>query len=79
MKTGTAQEHRAIENYINGNLTDAKRQAKKLSWRNLACVLMDDYGKTPAMARTIADYLKGEGTFQAACDAEHTAKVEARV
>ncbi len=45
--------HNAIENYINGNLQDAKRLARRFSVQAVA----------------VADYLKGEGTFQAACDA----------
>ena len=70
MKTGTTAEHTVIGNYINGNLTDAKAGAQRLSWRNLMRVLQDDYGKTGKQAIAIADFLKGQGTFEAACEAE---------
>ncbi len=70
--TGTKAEHTAIDNYINGNLTEAKEQCEHLSWRGLVRVLMDDYGKSAKATSAIVDYLKGEGTFQAACDAENT-------
>jgi hypothetical protein len=63
-----------IENYINGNLADAKKGAKRVSYQKLRAALVDDYGKSLTAAGAIADFLKGQGTFQAACDAEHTEK-----
>ncbi len=65
MKTTTC-----INNYINGNLTDAKRQAKSLSHLQLFSALEDNYGKGWEAAFAIMLYLKGKGTFQSACDAE---------
>lgn len=58
-----------IENYINGNLTYAKQKAKGVPWRSLFMALREDWGKSEAEARAVADYLKGKGSFQAACDA----------
>lgn len=62
--------NRLIENYINGNLSDAKKQAKRYSWQAIFKALRDDWGKTEREARAVADYLKGQGSFQAACDAQ---------
>lgn len=61
-----------IENYINGNLTDAKRQAKRFNEHRLFQGLRD-YGYSVNAAMAIAAFLKGYGSFQAACDAEHAA------
>lgn len=60
----------AIDNYVNGNLTDAKRLAKRLSWVRLVNMLVNEYGKTTSAAQVIAGYLKGHCSFQAACDAD---------
>jgi len=59
----------AIENYLNGNLADAKKQAKRIAWPNLYAALRCEYGRGEAEAAKITDYLKGRTTFQAACDA----------
>ena len=61
-----------LENYINGNLTTAKAQAKRYSLAKLLVFLADYY--PPEAAQAVAFYLKGKGTFQAACDAEHAAR-----
>jgi hypothetical protein len=59
-----------IENYINGNLSDAKRMAKRYNEHRLFHGLRDyGYGIEAAMA--VAAFLKGYGSFQAACDATH--------
>lgn len=62
-----------IDDYINGNLTDAKRSAKHYSFLKIFNSLLANYGKTQKTAIAIANYLKGEGSFQAACDAEDRA------
>lgn len=64
---------RLIENYINGNLADAKRQAKRFAMTGIRKGLLD-YGYSLPAAVAIADFLKGHGSFQAACDAEHASK-----
>lgn len=63
-----------ISNYVNGNLSTAKAQAKRKSYSALL-VALQDYGYGPAAAIAIAAFLKGRGSFQAACDAEHAEKV----
>jgi hypothetical protein len=60
-----------IENYLCGNLTDAKKKAKRIAWPNLYAALRK-YGRGEKEAEAITDYLKGRGTFQAACDAGTT-------
>lgn len=61
---------RCIDDYINGNLTDAKKGAKRVSYKAIRDSLQDNYGKSLSVACAIADYLKGMGTYQHACDAE---------
>ena len=58
-----------IENLINGNLTDAKEQAKRYALFAIASAAMS-YGMTRNKAIMAAAYLKGRATFQAYCDAE---------
>lgn len=58
-----------IENFINGNLTDAKAQAKRLNFLRIVQSLRDDYGYSAFKALKTAEYLKGHGSFQTACDA----------
>jgi hypothetical protein len=58
-----------IENYINGNLSDAKKQAKRHTRTAIAIFLEREYGWSSAKAFATASYLKGMGSFQAACDA----------
>ncbi len=60
-----------IRNYINGNLTEAKAQAKRVKALVIYQALTARYGKSSSEALAIAKYLKGQGTFQAACDAEN--------
>ena len=57
-----------IENYINGNLSDAKRQAKRYSARAIIHALRRDYGFSLRKAMATEAYLKGYGSFQEACD-----------
>jgi hypothetical protein len=57
-----------IENLINGNLTDAKEQAKRYGFWNIAKVAQTYFGSRNK-AIMAAAYLKGRATFQAFCDA----------
>lgn len=58
-----------IENYHNGNLTAARKQAKRHSHAAIRAALQETLGYSLNKAALTADYLKtGEG-FQAACDA----------
>lgn len=61
----------AIDDYINGNLTDAKRRAKQAGRRRLTEALSEDYGYSTETTLAIVAYLLDGGSFQAACDAEH--------
>lgn len=63
-----------IDNYINGNLMDAKRGAKRVSYQTLRDTLVEEYGKSLEAACAIADFLKGKGSFQRACDEEQADK-----
>lgn len=57
-----------IENLINGNLTDAKEQAKRRDFWDIARAAQK-YFPTRNKAVMAAAYLKGRVTFQAYCDA----------
>ena len=58
---------RLIENYINGNLDDAKRLAKRFSYWKIRCALVDDYGYSIEKAALTADYLKGADCWKEIC------------
>ena len=60
-----------INNYINGNLADAKRQAKQFSLWQIYVALKGHYSRNKAAA--IAYYLKypSQRTFDAACNADN--------
>jgi hypothetical protein len=57
-----------IENLINGNLTDAKEQAKRYNFWDIVNVAKTYFGSRNK-ALMAAAYLKGRATFQAYCDA----------
>jgi hypothetical protein len=57
-----------IDNLINGNLTDAKRQAKRFSKAAIAAHLFS-IGWSVRKSAAGSCYLKGEITFQQYCDA----------
>ena len=59
-----------IDNLINGNLTTARQQAKRVSLQRIVSFLQDEYGWTLAKAYAAANYLKTGTGFQAYCDAE---------
>lgn len=46
-----------VDNYVNGNITDAKAGARRHSWRNLFWYLRDS-GMTEREAKQMADKLK---------------------
>lgn len=64
----------AIEDYINGNHSDAKRRARKAGRKKLIEALREEYGYRAETALTIVAYLLDGGSFQAACDAEYADK-----
>ena len=57
-----------IENLINGNLTDAKEQAKRHGFWDIARAAQAYFGSRNK-AVMAAGYLKGRVTFRAFCDA----------
>lgn len=57
-----------IENYLNGNLADAKKQAKRISFVDLYEALSINYGYKSIAAFNIAQFLKGKITWQELCD-----------
>lgn len=61
-----------IRNYINGNLTDAKQQAKRVKAIVIYQALRARFGKAEGEALAICRYLKSptNETFQEACKAE---------
>jgi hypothetical protein len=59
--------HYIIETLINGNLTDAKEQAKRYSvWKIMSAA--EEMGYDPIQYVAIAGYLKGNIDFQKYCD-----------
>jgi hypothetical protein len=58
-----------IENFINGNITDARRSSKRFSCEAIASALVDFCGYSIKKATLSARYLKTGDGFQAACDA----------
>jgi hypothetical protein len=59
-----------IENFINGNLTTAKFQARRFSIIRIREGFMEEYFYSFEKAQLTAEYLKGLNSFQAAVDAE---------
>lgn len=59
-----------IDNLINGNLKDAKRQAKGFPHWVIQNYLMSYCSHSWEKATLTADWLKGRDCWQAACDAQ---------
>jgi len=57
-----------IDSYQNGNLADAKRQAKRYSYRQIIRFCREELGWGTDAAMGIADYLKGHITFDQHCE-----------
>jgi hypothetical protein len=68
----TRQIQRITENLVNGNLTDAKQQAKRVSYAALKLALVSGSGWSESKATAAASYLKNASneTFQQYCDAK---------
>ena len=67
----------AIDDYINGNLSDAKMRARRAGRRRVQQALQTEYGHGAASTLAILNYLFDGGSFQAACDAEAAEKEKA--
>jgi hypothetical protein len=59
-----------LDNFINGNLTTAKRQAKRFPFKRIYAALMEHYGYSSNKAALTAQFLKGKIDFHTACDAQ---------
>ncbi len=59
-----------FDNLLNGNLTDAKKGAKRFSQSNLAAYAVDEMGWGERRARLAVSYLKTGNDWQAYCDEE---------
>lgn len=70
MSTSPTRLWRIFENLENGNLTDAKRQARGLSTFRLSMYARQILGWEFSRAVVAAAYLKGEVSFQAYCDSK---------
>jgi hypothetical protein len=57
-----------IENYINGNITTARKQARRFSLEAIRRALLD-IGYSVEKATLTAYHMKTGNGFQAACDA----------
>jgi hypothetical protein len=69
----------AIEDYINGNLKDAKRRARQAGRKAVMHSLRSRYYYTPGAAEAVCRYLfskpgEGQAAFQTAADAEFKQK-----
>ena len=58
-----------IENYINGNLADARRQSKRFTEREIRWELRERYDWSEYKSFVSARWLKGGDCWQEACDA----------
>lgn len=59
-----------IENYINGNLTVARKQAKKFTMFAIYKAMMANYGYSRNKATVTAYWLKTGKGWQESCDAK---------
>lgn len=59
-----------VSNHLNGNLTTAKKQARRHREHRIAAALEELAGFSPRKAQLTAAWLKGADCYQAACDAE---------
>lgn len=58
-----------IANYVNGNLSDARRQARRFSRLAIFAALRETTGYSVKKANLVARYLKTGRGWQESCDA----------
>ena len=58
-----------IENLINGNISTARKQAKRFRLPDIEAALREEYGWSETKALRAAVFLKTGEQFQAYCDA----------
>ena len=67
MKHRTSSIHSCIENLINGNLTDAKRLAKRHSFTLLRYSAEEEFGMSSEKAAAAAAYLTSDEASRERC------------
>lgn len=67
-----------IENFINGNLTEARKMAARSKMTTLYRCCRKEFNKSHKAAFAIAQYLKGKITFQQCSDDEIAAAANDR-
>lgn len=65
----TENLNRMIDNWINGNISTARTQAKRTTAEKIADHLTSEHHWDNGNAWILAAYLKGADNWQAACDA----------
>ena len=65
----TKKVERILQIYIIGNITDAKKQAKRIPMEEIRQAFME-YGYSEVKATLTAAHIKGVDCWQAACDAD---------
>ena len=60
----------ACEQYINGNIKDAKRLLRNTDGLKIAEIFSNVFGYSMNKALLTAGHIKGLNSFQSACDAE---------
>ena len=66
------QRERIAANWVNGNRTEARKQAKRHSYGEIVEALQINAGMGRAEAHAVAHYLKTGQGYQAACDARQS-------
>jgi hypothetical protein len=61
----------AILNLINGNISDAKKDAKNIPFNKLINTMEEGFGFSFPIAIAAAELLKGNRSFQSYCDAKN--------
>ena len=64
-----------IDNYINGNLRDARKTAKNIS-ENKLFTYLTELGWKVNSSRAVSRFLKNKCTFQEACNVEWSERNE---
>lgn len=60
---------RIADNWENGNLSDCRALSRRVGRDKLVSFLIYSVGWSDVKAFAVADYLKGRGSYRAACDA----------
>ena len=58
-----------IENYLNGNISDARRLAKRFKFMDIRTALIEQWGFSENKATLTANHIKTGERWQEACDA----------